>query len=422
MNAPQNPSAAASASTLKPVPLFDISRQHQVLEQEIADAMQKVCSSGKFILGPDCVELETATAKYCQAKHAVSCASGSDALLLALMAFDIGPGDEVICPSYTFFATASAVTRLGATPVFVDIEPESFNIDVAAIEAKLTPRTKVILPVHLYGQCVDMAPLNALAKKHGLRVIEDSCQAIGAEYRGKRTGALGDIACFSYYPTKNLGAYGDGGMLTTDDDALADKLRLLRGHGMQPRYYHQLIGINSRLDSLQAAVLNIKLPHLDTWTEARQERAQRYTEAFTQAGLTEVLDLPVVQAERRHVWNQYIVRVRGGNRDALRAYLAERKVGTEIYYPVPLHQQTCFAYLGCKLGSLPQTERAATETLALPIFPELTIDEQRTVVQQIGAYFGRTIKPTSAPSTSKTGLSGPNFLRIHDGAKSSEPR
>jgi len=417
MNAPQNPSAAASAAALKPVPLFDISRQHQALEQEIAAAMVKVCSSGKFILGPEVVELEAATAKYCQAKHAISCASGSDALLLALMAFDVGPGDEVICPSYTFFATASAVARLGATPIFVDIDPKTFNLDVGLVADEITPRTKAILPVHLYGQCVDMEPLMALAKQHGIRVIEDSCQAIGSEYKGKRTGALGDIACFSYYPTKNLGAYGDGGMLTTDDDALADKLRLLRGHGMQPRYYHQLIGINSRLDSLQAAVLNIKLPHLDSWTTARQERAQRYTEAFTQAGLTDVLELPTVAPERRHVWNQYIVRVSGGKRDELRTFLAERKVGTEIYYPVPLHQQACFQYLGCATGTLPETERAAIETLALPIFPELTIDEQRTVVEQIGAFFGREVKPTFGTATKST-LSGPNFLRIHDPAKS----
>jgi dTDP-4-amino-4,6-dideoxygalactose transaminase len=421
MNAPQNPSAAASAAALKPVPLFDISRQHQALEREIAAAMVKVCSSGKFILGPDVIELEAATAKYCEAKHAISCASGSDALLLALMAFDIGPGDEVICPSYTFFATASAVARLGATPIFVDIDPKTFNLDVGLVADEITPHTKAILPVHLYGQCVDMEPLMALAKQHGIRVIEDSCQAIGSEYKGKRTGALGDIACFSYYPTKNLGAYGDGGMLTTDDDALADKLRLLRGHGMQPRYYHQLIGINSRLDSLQAAVLNIKLPHLDTWTTARQERAQRYTEAFTQAGLTDVLELPTVAPERRHVWNQYIVRVSGGKRDELRTFLAERKVGTEIYYPVPLHQQACFQYLGCATGTLPETERAAVETLALPIFPELTIDEQRTVVEQIGAFFGREVKPTFG-STTKSTLSGPNFLRIHDPAKQSEVR
>jgi len=420
MNAPQNPSASSPAA-LKPVPLFDISRQHQVLEQEIATAMQKVCSSGRFILGPDCTDLEAATAKYCHAKHAISCASGSDAILLALMAFDIGPGDEVICPSYTFFATASAVARLGATPIFVDIDPKSFNIDVRLIADEITSKTKAILPVHLYGQCVDMGPLMALAKQHGLKVIEDSCQAIGAEYHGKRTGALGDVACFSYYPTKNLGAYGDGGMLTTDDDALADKLRLLRGHGMQPRYYHQIIGINSRLDSLQAAVLNVKLPHLDSWTEARQQRAERYTTAFTAVGLTDVLDLPVVEAERRHVWNQYIVRVRDGKRDALRAFLAERKVGTEIYYPVPLHQQACFQYLGCTLGTLPETERAALETLALPIFPELTIDEQRTVVEQIGAFFGRDVKQPFA-ATAKEGLTGPKFLRIHEGSKQSELR
>jgi len=371
-----------------PVPLFDISRQHQELDAEIRAAMDRVCRSGRFVLGPDCTELENKLAAYTDARHAIACASGSDALLLAMMALDVGAGDEVLLPSYTFFATASAVTRLGGVPVFVDIEPETCNIDPARLAAKITDRTKAILPVHLYGQCADMGAIGEIAGRHGIPVVEDACQAIGARYHGRAAGSLADMGCFSFYPTKNLGAYGDGGLLTTNDDIVADKLRLLRAHGMQPRYYHQLIGINSRLDTLQAAVLNVKLPHLDRWTTARQERAARYDAWFATAGLGEHISLPVEHSQRRHVWNQYVVRVAAGRRDELRKHLADRKIGTEIYYPVPLHRQECFQYLGYGEGSLPETERAARETLALPIFPELTADEQRTVVDAIAAYFG----------------------------------
>ncbi len=395
-----------------PVPLFDISRQHEQLETELLAALQKVCTSGKFVLGPDVVELETRMTELCGAKHAVACASGSDALLLALMAYDVGPGDEVICPSYTFFATASAVTRLGATPVFVDIEPDTCNLDVEQVAERVTSRTRAIIPVHLYGQCADMEPLLGLARLHGLAVIEDACQAIGAGYRGKSAGSIGDVGCFSYYPTKNLGAYGDAGMLTADDDALADKLRLLRGHGMQPRYYHKLVGINSRLDSLQAAVLNVKLPHLDRWTEARRTRAERYTKAFTERGLGDALRLPVVRADRKHVWNQYVIHVGDDRRNALRAFLADRKIGTEVYYPVPLHRQECFSYLGYGSGSLPHTERAAAETVALPIFPELRDDEQQRVIDAVTEFF--------QPAGAKHALSGPNFMKARDGAKSDQ--
>jgi len=377
------------------VPLFDISRQHAALDAEIQAALVGVCRSGKFVLGPECVELETAFAAYCGAKHAVACASGSDALLLALMAYDIGPGDEVICPSYTFFATASAVTRLGARPVFVDIDPGTCNLDAGSVASLVTPRTKAIIPVHLYGQCVDMEPLLYVARKHEIPLIEDACQAVGAEYRGRRAGSLGNVGCFSFYPTKNLGAYGDGGMLTTDDPALADKLKLLRGHGMQPRYYHQVVGINSRLDTLQAAILLVKLPHLDAWTTARQERADRYHAWLREAGLDRVLRLPTARADRRHVWNQYVVHVGDGRRDALREHLAARKIGTEIYYPVPLHRQVCFASLGYAAGSLPLTERAASETLALPIFPELTVDEQRAVVDEITTFYAGALAAKS---------------------------
>ena len=373
-------------------------------------ALERVCSSGQFILGPDVVELEKRTAEYCGVKHAVACASGSDALLLALMAYDVGPGDEVIVPSYTFFATASAVTRLGAVPVFVDIEADTCNLDATLVASRITPRTKAIIPVHLYGQCADMDALSKLAEKHGIAVIEDACQAIGAGYRGKSAGALGDIACFSFYPTKNLGAYGDAGLMTTGDDALADKLKLLRGHGMRPRYYHQLVGINSRLDSMQAAVLNVKLPYLERWSDARRERAARYTAGFQACGVSDVVRLPVVRPERRHVWNQYVVHIADGRRDELRAYLAERKIGTEIYYPVPLHRQECFAHLGYGAGSLPVTERAAAETLALPIFPELTFDEQDRVVAAIADYY-------VAQSAPRAMLTGPNFLKLADGVR-----
>jgi dTDP-4-amino-4,6-dideoxygalactose transaminase len=387
------------------VPLIDISRQFAQLEHDLAAAMARVCRSGRFVLGPDCQALEDGIAAYCQARHAIACASGSDALLLSLMAHEIGPGDEVIVPSYTFFATASAVSRLGASPVFVDIDPASYNLDPALVAAAVTSATKAIIAVHLYGQCADIAPLVALARRHGLAVIEDACQAIGAEYRGRRAGVLGDVGCFSFYPTKNLGGWGDGGMLTTQDDKLADKLRLLRVHGMQPRYYHQLLGINSRLDTLQAAVLNIKLPHLENWTARREAHAQRYGELFRAAKLDSLLGLPTADSEGRHVWNQYVVRVPGGRRDALREHLTQRKIGTEIYYPVPLHRQQCFATLGYGEGSLPETDRAARETLALPIFPELTAAEQALVVHEIASYFNQQ------PSAEGHVLAGPKFLK-----------
>jgi dTDP-4-amino-4,6-dideoxygalactose transaminase len=408
-----------AAPTPVPVPLFDISRQHAELAAEISAALVAVCDSGKFVLGPDVVQLEATMQQLTGAKHAVACASGSDALLLALMAYDIGPGDEVICPSYTFFATASAVTRLGATPVFVDIEPDTCNLDVSQVSRRVTSATRAIIPVHLYGQSADMQPIVDMARLHGLAVIEDACQAIGAGYRGKQAGAIGDIGCFSYYPTKNLGAYGDAGMLTTGDDKLADKLRLLRGHGMQPRYYHKIVGINSRLDSLQAAVLNVKLPHLERWTKARRTRAERYTQEFTKRGLSQFMRLPAVRGDRQHVWNQYVVHVAGGKRDALRAHLADRKIGTEVYYPVPLHRQECYSYLGYGTGSLPYTEAAAAETVALPIFPELRDDEQQRVIDAITEFFVGTVPPSEEK---KSTLSGPNFLKARDGVRSEQQR
>jgi dTDP-4-amino-4,6-dideoxygalactose transaminase len=398
-SASSNSSPLATVSSTI-VPLFDLGRQYAELEPAIQAAIQRVCTSGRFVLGAENTELEQALSKYCRAKHAIACASGSDALLLALMALEVGPGDEVVLPSYTFFATASAVIRLGARPVFVDIEPTTFNLDPTAVHRHLTDNTKAILPVHLYGQCAEMAPLLDVALKRDIAVVEDAAQAIGAEYAGQTAGAIGDIGCFSCYPTKNLGAFGDAGFLTTNRDHLADRLRLLRVHGMQPRYHHHVLGVNSRLDSLQAAVLNVKLPHLDRWTTARQNLAAKYNELFSNCGLDRLLTLPLAVSQRRHVWNQYVLRVPDGRRDALRQHLTERKIGTEIYYPIPLHLQPCLAYLGYRKGDLPQTERAAAETLALPIFPELTLAEQQTVVREIASFFG-----------ARHGLEGPKFLK-----------
>jgi dTDP-4-amino-4,6-dideoxygalactose transaminase len=371
-----------------PVPLLDTRREFEPLRQEIMAAIDAVCSSGQYILGPEVARLEERLAAYCGAKHAIACASGSDALLLALMADGIGPGDEVIVPSYTFFATASAVVRLGARPVFADIEPRHFNLDPADVEKRITPATKAIIPVHLFGQCAAMDAIGEIASRHRLCVVEDACQAIGAEYCGRRAGTLGHVACFSFYPTKNLGGLGDGGLLTTNDTALADRLRLLRTHGMHPRYYHQLLGINSRLDAIQAAILNVKLSHLDDATAARQANAERYRQLFVRHGLENVLGLPSPAPHCCHVWNQYVIRVPGGRRDALRQHLTTHRIGTEIYYPVALHEQACFRELGFGDESLKETERATQESLALPIFPLLTAEEQESVVSRIAEFYG----------------------------------
>ncbi len=371
------------------VPLLDLAAQHGPLMEEIVEALSRVCRSGAFVLGPEVTRLEGLLADYCQVEHAIGCASGSDALLLALMACDVGPGDEVILPSFTFFATAGAVARLGATPVLADIDPRTFNISPAAVEALVGPATKAILPVHLFGQCADMDAINAIARlSGGIPVIEDAAQALGAEWVGRRAGSMGQIGCFSFYPTKNLGGAGDGGMLTTNDDALADRLRLLRVHGMRPRYFHSIVGINSRLDSFQAAMLNVKMPHLDRYTQRRQVNAARYGRLFAEAGLDRLLGLPSDGPKRRHVWNQYVVRVPEGKRDALREHLTAARIGSEIYYPLGLHDQECFAELGYEKGDLPETDRAAAEVLALPIFPELSAEQQRLVVEQIAGFYG----------------------------------
>jgi dTDP-4-amino-4,6-dideoxygalactose transaminase len=369
------------------VPLLDINRENAQLRGEIDAALAEVCESGAFVHGPSCSRFESAVAKYCGSKHAVGCASGSDALLLSLMALGIGPGDEVIVPSFTFFATASAVWRLGAKPVFADIVPETFNLDPADVLYKLSTATKAIVPVHLFGQCVEMDEIRQIATAaRGIPIIEDACQAIGAEYRGRRAGSLGTMACFSFYPTKNLGGFGDGGLVTTDDDQLAAKLRLLRDHGQHPRYYHHVIGINSRLDALQAAVLGVKLPHLDEWARARGRHAMKYIREFAERGIEDLIVTPTTAESCNHVWNQFTIRVADGRRDALQKYLADRKIGSAIYYPVPLHLQKCFAALGYEAGNLPITEQISREVLSLPVYPGLTAAEQGCVIDTIERF------------------------------------
>ena len=365
------------------VPLLNLKAQHAALCDELRAAIERVMESQAFILGPEVEELEKEMARYSQVSHAVGCASGSDALLLALMALDVAAGDEVITTPFSFFATASAITRLGARPVFVDIEPRTYNLDAARIEAALTERTRAIMPVHLYGQCAAMDALRKVAERHNIPVVEDAAQAIGAEDSGRRAGSLGRVGCFSFYPTKNLGGAGDGGMLTTNDDQLAERLRVLRAHGGATEYHHREVGINSRLDSLQAAILRVKLPHLDRWSEARRERADTYARLFTEAGLGGEVTTPFVRNDARHIFHQYVIRVSAKSRNSLMAHLKENGVGVKVYYPVPLHLQECFNYLGYVAEDFPEAERAAHETLALPMYPELTVAAQQYVVDTI---------------------------------------
>lgn len=366
----------------RPVPLLDVVRDNEPLKEELLAAASRVILSGQFIGGPDVQAFEQALAQNCETRFAVGCASGSDALLLALMAIGIGEGDEVLLPSFTFFATASCVTRLGAVPRFVDINPATFNLDPGLLEDQITARTKAIVPVHLFGQCAEMDAILEIAQRRGLRVIEDCAQSIGATWRGKQSGGIGDIGCYSFYPTKNLGGFGDGGALTTNDPDLADRIRLLANHGMRPRYHHQAIGLNSRLDSIQAALLHVKMPWLARWTAARQKNAQLYQQAFTEAGLNGLLEAPHAAASCGHVWNQYTIRIPGGQRDAVRQKLLEARIGSEVYYPIPLHRQSCFAFLGDS-PALPQTERAANEVLSLPVYPGLEEQELVAVVDRL---------------------------------------
>lgn len=372
--------------TTTPVPMLDVNRQNAPLMAEIEGAIAQIARTGSFVHGPACKAFEEAMAEYCGVEHAVGCASGSDALILALMALDIGPGDEVILPSFTFFATASSVWRLGARPVFADIVPETFNLDPADVRRKLTKKTRAIMPVHLFGQCVDMDGLRAVAGD--LPIIEDAAQAIGAEYRGVRAGGLGAVGCLSFYPTKNLGGWGDGGLITTGDAEVAAKLRILRDHGQHPRYHHHLVGLNSRLDSIQAAVLHVKLARLDDWAAGRDQHARRYAAQFTRSGVDRQIGLPQVAPNCASVWNQFTVRVPGGRRDALQQFLSDRKIGCAVYYPIPLHLQKCFAALGYQPGSLPHSEQACGEVLSLPIYAEMTREEQDLVIGAIAQFCG----------------------------------
>jgi dTDP-4-amino-4,6-dideoxygalactose transaminase len=366
------------------VPLLDLKAQYKAIKPEIDAAISEVMESQHFILGPKVEQLEKAVAAYSKCAHAIGVSSGSDALLACLMAEDIGAADEVITTPYSFFATAGAISRLGATPVFVDIDPATYNLDVSQISSKVTSKTRAIIPVHLYGQMADMDPVMRIAAEHNLIVIEDAAQAIGAEYKGRRAGSIGHYGCFSFFPSKNLGGAGDGGMIVSNDAQRAEKVRCLRGHGAKPKYYHKLVGGNFRLDALQAAVVSAKLPHLDDWTAARQRNARKYDQMFGKAGLP--IGLPAV-VTNRHIFNQYVIRVT--NRDELQAYLKQKGVGTEVYYPVPLHLQECFAYLGKKHGAFPESERAAKETLALPIHPELTDAEARYVVDCVCEFLAK---------------------------------
>lgn len=378
------------------VPLLDLAAQHDPLQDKILEALKRVLQSEIFIMGPEVDNLELAVASYSRTKFAIGVSSGTDALLVALLALDIGPGDEVITTSYSFFATAGAIARVGARPVFVDIDPVSFNIDPIKTAAVVTSKTRAIIPVHLFGQCADMNPLLELSRTRKISLIEDAAQAIGAEYKdGRKAGSMGTAGCFSFFPSKNLGALGDGGMVVTSDVVLAEKIRALRVHGSKQKYYHKWVGGNFRLDAIQAAILNVKLPHLDPWSRQRQENAKRYEELFKTSRLLEkgFVSLPKALYQSSghdlyHIYNQFVIRAR--NRDALRNHLKDQGIGAEVYYPLPLHLQECFQSLGYKNGSLPESEKAAVDTLAIPIYPQLTAPMQAAVVESIADFYKRS--------------------------------
>jgi dTDP-4-amino-4,6-dideoxygalactose transaminase len=385
------------------VPLLDLKAQYAQIRAEVMPIIDEVCASQRFILGDHVLGLEAEVAAYCTSSAGIGVSSGTDALLLALMALKVGVGDEIITSPFTFFATAGTIARLGARPAFCDIDPASFNLSSQAvadfierlctvkggqlINSATGGRIKGIMPVHLYGQSADMDPLMALAKQHGLKVIEDAAQAIGTEYQGVRVGSIGDIGCFSFFPSKNLGAFGDAGLCTTNDAELAESMRVLRVHGGKPKYFHAVIGGNFRIDELQAAVLRVKLKYLDGWTEARQRNAAYYNAAFSGADFSNNVSTPQAKVAGRHIFNQYILRVK--NRDALKSHLTARSIGTEIYYPVPLHLQQCFAYLKHAPGDFPESERAAAETLALPVYPELTRAQLDHVIASVSEFYRR---------------------------------
>ncbi|HWN99003.1 MAG TPA: DegT/DnrJ/EryC1/StrS family aminotransferase [Blastocatellia bacterium] len=380
--------------TFLPVPLLDLKAQHATIRDEVREAIDRVVESQHFILGPEVEALEREIAEYSGCSYGIGVSSGTDALLVALMAIDLKPGDEVITTPYTFFATAGAVARLGGKPVLVDIDPSTYNIDPARIESAITSRTRAIMPVHLYGQMADMDPIMEIAERRGLYVIEDAAQAIGSEYKGLRAGSIGHLGCFSFFPSKNLGGVGDGGMVTSNDAELAHRVKLLRNHGYSPKYYNKVVGGNFRLDAIQASVLRVKLKYLDQWTEARQRNAAVYRDLFGEAGLSVTLDefsgeargvvLPTESPNVRHIYNQFVIR--NHRRDDLLKHLKERHIGSEVYYPVPMHLQECFAELGQGEGDFIASESAADETLALPIYPELTPDMLASVVEAISEF------------------------------------
>jgi dTDP-4-amino-4,6-dideoxygalactose transaminase len=377
------PTSTSSKGSIQPFPFLDLKAQYLAIKPEIDAAIQRVMESQQFILGPEVEGLEKEIAAYTQAQFAIACASGSDALLLALMALEVAPGDEVVTTPFTFVATGGSIARLGARPVFIDIDPITYNLDPGKLEAALTPRTKAIIPVHLFGMAADMDSITEIANTRGIPLIEDAAQAVGARYRGRPVGSIGLCGCFSFFPSKNLGGAGDGGMLTTHNAEFADKLRVLRNHGGHSKYECELIGMNSRLDALQAAILRVKLHYLDAWTEGRRRNAARYAELFKSRGLDRILTLPRVQTGCTHIYNQYVIRA--PRRDELKEQLRNCGVPTEIYYPIPLHLQRAFAYLGYKPGDLPESEAASREVLALPIFPEMTAEQQGLVVESIAS-------------------------------------
>jgi dTDP-4-amino-4,6-dideoxygalactose transaminase len=378
---------------VKPVPLLDLKAQFLPLREEINRAIHQVVEAQAFVLGQTVEEFESAVATYVGARHAIGCASGTDALILALAALGVGPGDEVLTSPFSFFSTASCAYKVGARPVFADIDPDTFNLDPDKSEAALGPKTKALLPVHLFGQCAEMDALNSIAGRRGLPVVEDAAQALSATYRSDTRGAeihagsMGALGCYSFFPSKNLGGFGDGGMIVTHDDDLAERLRLLRVHGGQQMYHHRWVGWNSRLDALQAAVLQVKLPHLDEWSAGRAANAARYDGWFAESGVLESgqLRLPARAENRRHIFNQYTLRVE--RRDELREHLKGLGIGHSVYYPVPLHLQECFRELGYKEGDLPEAERACREVISLPVYPELTREQQQRVVSAVVDFY-----------------------------------
>ncbi len=376
------PTDISASSPSEPVPFIDLVAQYQTIRDEVKEAVDQVFETQSFVLGEQVEQLEAEIAEYCDARHAIGCASGTDALILSLLGLGIGPGDEVITSPFTFFATAGAIHRIGARPKFVDIDPVTYNLDPQQVEDAVDDNTKAIMPVHIFGQCAEMEPLWRISASKNIPIIEDACQAIGAEYRGRRAGVLGRVGCFSFFPTKNLGGAGDGGIITTDDPELAARLKRLRVHGDVGGYNHVEVGFNSRLDALQAAVLRVKLRHLEDWSEGRRQNARRYGELIRSLNILSSVEVPVTAADHRHVFNQYTLRIRGGMRDAVMEHMRANGAGCAVYYPIPLHMQQCFDYLGYHEDDFPESNRAAQEVLSLPIFSELT-DEQLSRVADV---------------------------------------